>query len=71
MYCKPFEAAQNAQKELVKALVQCQIDKGHKDAMDAFVPYTFAEIKNIPSGLVGKNSRVLVRTTIDSGARAR
>ena len=63
-------AAQNAQKELVKALVQCQIDKGYKDATGLLVPYTFSEIKNIPSGLVGENSRVLVRATIDTGFRA-
>ena len=64
-------AAQNAQKELVKALAQCVVNKGYKDATGALVPYTFAEIKNIPSGLVGENSRVLVRATIDTGAKAR
>jgi hypothetical protein len=64
-------AAQNAQKELVKALAQCQIDKGYKDATGGLVPYTFSEIKSIPSGLVGENSRVLVRATIDTGVRAR
>ena len=35
------------------------------------MPYTFAEIKNIPTGVVGEESRVFVRTTIDSGANAR
>jgi hypothetical protein len=64
-------AAQNAQKELVKALAQCQIDKGYKDATGALVSYSFSEIKNIPTGLVGENSRVLVRATIDTGAKTR
>lgn len=64
-------AAQSAQKELVKALAQCVIDKGYKDSTGTLVPYTFAEIKNIPAGIAPEGSRVLVRATIDSGARAR
>ena len=64
-------AAQSAQKELVKALAQCQFDKGYKDTTGALVPYTFAEIRNIPPGVVAEGSRVLVRATIDSGIRAR
>ena len=64
-------AAQAAQKELVKVLAQCQADKGYKDATGALMPYTFAEIKNIPAGVVGEGSRVFVRATIDSGANAR
>ena len=64
-------AAQAAQKELVKVLAQCQVDKGYKDATGALVPYTFAEIKNIPAGVVGEGSRVFVRTTIDSGPNSR
>jgi len=64
-------AAQVAQKELVKVLAQCQVDKGYKDATGALVPYSFAEIKNIPAGVVGEGSRVFVRATIDSGASAR
>jgi len=64
-------AAQAAQKELVKVLAQCQVDKGYKDATGALVPYTFAEIKNIPAGVMGEGSRVFVRATIDSGANAR
>jgi hypothetical protein len=64
-------AAQNAQKELVKALAQCQIDKGYKDATGALVSYTFSEIKNIPTSVVAEGSRVFVRATIDSGVRAR
>jgi hypothetical protein len=64
-------AAQAAQKELVKVLAQCQADKGYTDATGALMPYTFAEIKNIPAGVVGEGSRVFVRATIDSGANAR
>jgi hypothetical protein len=64
-------AAQAAQKELVKVLAQCQADKGYTDATGALMPYTFAEIKNIPAGVVAEGSRVFVRATIDSGANAR
>jgi hypothetical protein len=64
-------AAQAAQKELVKVLAQCQADKGYTDATGALMPYTFAEIKNIPAGVMGEGSRVFVRATIDSGANAR
>ena len=64
-------AAQAAQKELVKVLAQCQVDKGYKDATGTLVPYSFAEIKNIPAGVVGEGSRVFVRATIDSGANSR
>jgi hypothetical protein len=64
-------AAQVAQKELVKVLAQCQVDKGYKDATGTLVPYSFGEIKNIPAGVVGEGSRVFVRATIDSGANAR
>ena len=35
------------------------------------VPYSFAEIKNIPAGLMPDSSRVLVRATIDSGENTR
>jgi hypothetical protein len=64
-------AAQAAHKELVKVFAQCQADKGYTDATGALMPYTFAEIKNIPAGVVGEGSRVFVRATIDSGANAR
>ncbi|MSW09491.1 MAG: hypothetical protein F2690_01460 [Actinobacteria bacterium] len=64
-------AAQSAQKELVKTLSQCQIDKGYKDATGALVPYTFTEIINIPNGVAAEGSRVFVRATIDSGIRTR
>jgi hypothetical protein len=47
------------------------VDKGYKDATGALVPYTFAEIKNIPAGVMGEGSRVFVRATIDSGANSR
>ena len=52
-------------------MAQCQVDKGYKDATGALMPYVFAEIKNIPTGVVGEGSRVFVRATIDSGANAR
>ena len=64
-------AAQAAQKELVKAMAQCVSEKGYKDATGLQVPYTFTEIKSLPSGLVVEGSRVLVRAQIDSGVRAR
>ena len=63
-------AAQSAQKELIKVLAQCTIDKGYKDTTGALVPYSFSEIKNVPTGLVANGSRVLVRAQIFSGARA-
>ena len=64
-------AAQAAQKELVKAIAQCLTEKGYKDTTGALVPYVFADIKNIPSGVVSEGSRVFVRAQIDSGIRAR
>jgi hypothetical protein len=64
-------AAQAAQKELVKAIAQCVIDKGFKSATGALVSYSFSDIKSVPSGLVADGSRVLVRAQIDSGIRAR
>jgi hypothetical protein len=64
-------AAQSAQKELAQVLAQCQSDGGYKDTTGALLPYTFTEITNIPDGLAPKESRILVRATIDSGNRAR
>ena len=64
-------AAQAAQKELVKAMAQCVIDKGYKDTTGLQVPYTFTEIKSLPNGLVAEGSRVFVRAQIDTGIRAR
>ena len=64
-------AASAAQKELVKVLAQCQIDKGYKDATGALVPYEFKTLKNIPAGVVSEGNRVFVHAVIDSGVRAR
>ena len=64
-------AAQNAQRELLKVMNKCMIDKGFTDSSAAVVPYTFTQIKSLPSGLVADGSRVLVRAQIDSGVRAR
>lgn len=64
-------AAQAAQRELVAALTTCQIEKGFKDPTGGQVPYLFSEIRNLPQGLVPENSRVIVRTQIDSGVNAR
>ena len=64
-------AAAGAQKELVKAMAACQINNGFNNTAGAIVPYVFTEIKNLPNGLVGEDSRLLVRAQIDSGVRAR
>ncbi len=64
-------AAQSAQRELVTALAACQIDKGFKNPAGGQMSYLFSEIKNLPQGLLPENSRVLVRTQIDSGMSAR
>ena len=64
-------AAQLAQKELAKTLAQCIIDKGYKETTGTHVAYTFTEIKNSPSGLVGEGSRVLVRAQIGTGPSSR
>ena len=64
-------AAQGAQRELLKVMNQCMIEKGYKDSSGAVTPYAFTPIKTLPSGLVAESSRVLVRAQIDSGARAR
>ena len=64
-------AAAGAQKELVKAMAACQINKGFNNTAGAIVPYVFTEIKNLPNGLVGEDSRLLVRAQIDIGANAR
>ncbi|MDP1851947.1 MAG: hypothetical protein Q8K48_05965 [Candidatus Planktophila sp.] len=64
-------AAQSAQRELVKVMNQCMIEKGFSDSSGAVTPYTFTQINSLPSGLVAESSRVLVRAQIDSGARAR
>ena len=64
-------AAQAAQRELLKVMNQCMIEKGYTDSSAAVVPYTFTQFKFLPSGLVADSSRVLVRAQIDSGVRAR
>ena len=64
-------AAAGAQKELVGAMAACQINKGFKNTAGAIVPYVFTEIKNLPNGLVGEDSRLLVRAQIDNGVNAR
>ena len=64
-------AATAAQKELVKVLAQCQIDKGYKDSTGTLVPYDFKKLPAIPSGVVSDGNRVFVHAVIDSDARAR
>lgn len=64
-------AASAAQKELVKVLAQCQIDKGYKDATDGLIPYEFKKLTTIPAGVVSEGNRVFVHAVIDSGVRAR
>ena len=64
-------AASAAQKELVKVLAQCQIDKGYKDATGNLVPFEFKTLKNIPAGVVAEGNRVFVYAVMDTGDRAR
>jgi hypothetical protein len=64
-------AANAAQKELVKVLAQCKIDKGHKNATGNLVSYDFKTFKNIPAGVVPDSNRVFVHAVIDSGDGAR
>ena len=64
-------AATAAQKELVKVMAQCQIDKGYKDTTGTLVPYDFKVLKNIPTGVVAEGNRVFVHAIIDSGEQAR
>jgi hypothetical protein len=64
-------AASAAQKELVKVLAQCQIDKGYKDSTDTLVPYDFKKLPAVPAGVVSEGNRVFVHAVIDSGVRAR
>jgi hypothetical protein len=64
-------AATAAQKELVKVLAQCQIDKGYKDTTGTLVPFDFKVLKNIPTGVVAEGNRVFVHAIIDSGEQAR
>jgi hypothetical protein len=64
-------AASAAQKELVKVLAKCQVDKGYKDSTDALVPYDFKKLPAVPTGVVSDGNRVFVYTVIDTGVRAR
>jgi len=64
-------AATAAQKELVKVMAQCQIDKGYKDTTGTLVPYDFKVLNNIPAGVVAEGNRVFVHAIIDSGEHAR
>jgi hypothetical protein len=64
-------AATAAQKELVKVLAQCQLDKGQKDTEGALLPYEFKKLPAAPTGVVSDGNRVFVHTVIDTGVRAR
>ena len=64
-------AATAAQKELVKVLAQCQIDKGYKDSTGTLIPYEFKKLPTIPAGVVSEGNRVFVNAIIDSGDSAR
>jgi hypothetical protein len=64
-------AATAAQKELVKVLAQCQIDKGYKDSTGTLIPYEFKKLPAIPAGVLSEGNRVFVNAIIDSGTSAR
>ena len=64
-------AASAAQKELVRVVAQCQLDKGFKDTTGTLVPYEFKKLPAAPTGVVSDGNRVFVHAVIDSGARAR
>jgi hypothetical protein len=64
-------AASAAQKELVKVLAQCQIDKGYKDTTGTLIPYEFKKLPAVPTGVVSDGNRVFVHAVIDSGLSAR
>jgi hypothetical protein len=64
-------AASAAQKELVKVLAQCQIDKGYTDSTGAKVSYEFKKLTTIPTGVVSEGNRVFVHAVMDTGVRAR
>ena len=61
---------EQAQKELQNALAKCKIDAGFTDTTGTFIPYSFAEINDLPSGLLPNGQRVLVRTQINTGQKA-
>jgi len=64
-------AASSAQKELVKVLADCKINKGYSDSTGTLIPYEFKALNNIPTGVMSESNRVFVFTNIDSGLRAR
>jgi len=64
-------AASAAQKELVKVLAQCQIDKGYKDSTGTLIPYEFKKLPTVATGVVSDGNRVFVHAVIDSGESAR
>ena len=64
-------AAQAARAELAKALAQCVINNGYKDASGVMIPYIFNTLPTIPTGVVAEDSRVFVNAQIDSGSAAR
>ena len=64
-------AAAAAQKELQKALSNCQLNKGYKDTTGTLVPYSFKELGALPAGLVADGNRVLVYAEIDSAENKR
>ena len=71
MKMKALKEAMGKYGEALCLEIVFQLKDAGKDATGALMPYTFAEIKNIPAGVVGEGSRVFVRATIDSGANAR
>ena len=64
-------AAAAAQKELQKAVANCQLNKGYKDTTGTLVPYTFKDFGALPAGLVAEGNRVLVYAEIDSAENKR
>jgi len=60
-----------AQKELQKAVSNCQLNKGYKDTTGTLVPYTFKDLGSLPTGLVAEGNRVLVYAEIDSAENKR
>jgi hypothetical protein len=64
-------AASAAQKQLARALAQCQADQGYQDATGTLVPFDFKSFKNIPAGVVTDGNRVFVHAVMDTGDRAR
>jgi hypothetical protein len=69
-YSSP-SAASAAQKELVKVLAQCQLDKGYKDSTGTLIPYEFKKLPAVATGVVTDGNRVFVHAVIDSGENAR